>query len=84
MVSLHIALAVRVKRAGFGVLSMLLYSDNGMVLSEHHILLHGMLNTLSEYGRDLTAMFSKKSHVLVINGDASDAARTYIFGGNDI
>ena len=84
-------MAARVRQTGLGVkvgddvLSILLYADDVVVLSEHHAELQEMLNAVTEYGRDFDVRFSReKSKVLVVNGDASDRDRTWMLGGNEI
>ena len=76
----HIGLGVQV---GNDVLSVLMYADNVVVLSENHNDLQEMLNAVTEYGRDFDVNFSKeKSQVLVVNGDDSDSGTTWKLGGN--
>ena len=58
------------------LLSILLYAEDVVGLSEHHAELQEMLNAVTEYGRDFDVRFSReKSKVLVVNGDASDRDR---------
>ena len=58
-------LAVRVKPTGLGVkvgndmLSVLMYADDMVVLSENHKDLQEMLNAVTDYGRDFDVNFSK-------------------------
>ena len=84
-------LAVRVKRTGLGVkigndvLSVLMYADDVVLLSNNHTDLQVMLNAVSEYGEDYGVRFSKeKSQVLIINGDNVDSEREWMLGGNEI
>ncbi|KAG0721946.1 hypothetical protein GWK47_045404 [Chionoecetes opilio] len=65
---------------GDEVLSVLMYADDVVILSENHNELQEMLNAVTEYGRDFNVRLSKeKSQVLVVNGDDSDDDR--ILGG---
>ena len=65
-------------KVGNGVLSVLMYADNVVVLSENHKDLQEMLKEVTDYGRDFDVNFSKeKSQVLVMNGDDSDSTRTW-------
>ncbi|KAG0713850.1 hypothetical protein GWK47_015278 [Chionoecetes opilio] len=84
-------MAVRVKRTGLGVkigdevLSVLMYADDVVILSENHNELQEMLNAVTEYGRDFNVRLSKeKSQVLVVNGDDSVDDRIWMVGGNEI
>ena len=66
-------LAVRVKCTGLGVkvgndvLSVLMYVDDVVVLSENHKNLQDMLNAVTEYGRDFDVNFSKEKTQVVVN-----------------
>ena len=80
-------LAVRVKRTGLGVrvgnekLSLLLYADDVVILSENAEDLQKMLNEVTGYGRDFRVKFSyEKSQVLVVNGQVEDEGKTWQLG----
>ena len=84
-------LAIRVKGTGLGVnieddvLSVLMYADDVVLLSERQDDLQEMLNAVSKYGEDFDIRFSKeKSQVLVVNGNDWDNDRVWMLGGNEI
>ncbi len=65
--------------------SILLYADDVVILSESEESLQTMLNVVTEYGTDLNVKFSsEKSQVLVINDEEMDRNRTWTLGGIDI
>lgn len=84
-------LAVRMKEADRGIrvgnecLSILLYADDVVVMSDNREDLQRMLDIVSEYANDLNVSFSReKSQVLVINGDETDVDATWRLGNNII
>ncbi len=84
-------LAVRVKSTGLGVrvgndkLSLLLYADDVVIMSENAEELQTMLNEVTGYGRDFRVKFSsEKSQVLVVNGLEDDVDRSWQLGGQAI
>ena len=84
-------LAVRVRKTGLGikvgeeVLSILLYADDVVILSESDVNLQMMLDVVTEYGTDFNIRFSsEKSQVLVVNGEEMDRDRSWTLGGMEI
>ena len=81
-------LILKVKRLGLGMevgnerLSILLYADDVIIMSECAIELQAMLNAVSEYSNDFCVSFSEaKSKVIVINGMEEDVDREWQIGG---
>ena len=60
-------------KVGNEVLSILLYADDVVVMSEDHEKLQNMLDVVSMYGKNFDVKFSdEKSKVLVVNGENED------------
>ena len=64
------------------MLSVLLYADDVVVLSENISKFKDMLNIAIEYDRNFDVRFSKKNQVLVVNGDDSESDRTWMLNEN--
>ena len=67
------------------MLSILLYADDVVVMSEDHEELQKMLGVVSMYGMNFDVKFNdEKNKVLVMNGENEDDSRSWMLGGKKI
>ncbi len=84
-------LAVRVRESGKGMqvgnerLSILLYADDVVIMSEDRRELQEILDVVTSYGNDFRVKFSaEKSQVIVVNGNEEDDGYMWQLGGMNI
>ena len=84
-------LAVRVKEKGLGIkvgnerLSLLMYADDIVILSESGNDLQLMLDVVNEYSVDFGVKFGMdKSQIMIVNNDQVDIERTWRLGENNV
>ena len=85
----EMAVRVRNMNCGIGIgsdkLSMLMYADDIVIMSEDMNELQGMLDVVSGYGRDFGMTFSgDKSEVLIVNPGEVDEDRVWMLGGKTV
>ena len=84
-------LAERLRNTGMGInvngnsLSILLYADDAVVMSECGNELQAMLNVVTVYGREFGVRFSKdKSKVLIVNRGDEETERNWVLGDFEV
>ena len=84
-------LAVRVKEKGLGMkvgnerLSLLMYADEIIILSENGNDLQLMLGVVNEYSVELGLKFGMdKGQIMIVNNNQVDVERTWRLGENDV
>ena len=84
-------LAVRMKEKGLGMkvgnekLSLLMYADDIIIMSEKRDELQSMLDVVNEYSVDFRVKFGMdKSQIMIVNSDYVDENSTWRIGENDV